>query len=430
MITIESGAVRVNRGVDEVPITHWPMGEFWDIPNLLDADQPPLGQVVLPRPTRIPVEERARRVEEEIRLRFRERAEKAAEQWRPIYWKAVAEKQAEEAQFERGYRAAQATQAHERKMAEMAARLQEKEAAAREREQLLATQQELSLFRQAQRTIESEESLIRAQRQREQIEAMRRPRPPMTPVTPPAKPRPVTPTTPAPLPETVFRPATPATPAIPAIPALMPERAFVTEPVRPVAPPVQRITGGGAPVPIRAAAPARAAPRATQEAAYQMQMSRMYPSAGDMEMAREQQIRAVQMLSDLGQYPRARRQRIIPGRQYQPRRPSQAQIQAAQRQRARQRAQAARRRPVTPPPQRARGQIVARQRPTRSRVMRSYQPPRQVRASERPATPPQRRAAPARPRTGLTTGRRRTVARQSPVPRVTQDIIAALRRYR
>jgi len=426
MITIESGTAKVNRGIDEVPITHWPAGELWDIPRgLLDAAEP-LGQVVLPYPTKIPVEERAQRIEQELRLKFNERARKAQEQWKPIYWQAAAEQQAKEAQFERGYRAAQETQAHERKMAEMAARLQEKEAEAREREQLLATQQELSLFRQAQRTIESEESLIRAQRQREQIEAMRRPRPPITPVKPPARPRPEAPTTPAtPLPETVFRPLSPvAPPATAAFPTPLPGRAIVELP-RPVAPPVQRITGGGAPVPIRAAAPAQAAPGATQEAAYDVQMSRMYPSAGDMQRAREQQIRAVQMLSDLGQYPRARRQRIIPGRQYQPRRPTQAQIQAAQRQRA----AAARRRPVTPPPQRPRGQTVARQRPTRSRVMRRYQPPRQVRASERPVQPT-RRAAPARPRTGLTTGRRTAVARRSPAPRITQNIVNLLRRYR
>lgn len=386
MITIESGVMRVNRGVEEAPITYWPAGQLWDIPDLLSADQPLLGAVVLPQPTRIPVEERARRIEEEIRERFTEQARKTSAQQASLFQEKYAEKRAEEAQWETGYRAAQATQAHEQKMAEMAVMLQEKEAQAREREALLATQQQLSILRQAQRTMQSEESLIEAQRQREAMEAMRKSRPetPAIPITPGRVPD--------------FRPLQPGAPqAIPAIPATiqMQKQAHVELSPRAV-PPVQRITGGGAPVPIRASLPAQTAPRATQEAAYQTQMSRMYPSAGDMQAAREMQLRAAQ-LSDLGRVTRFRA-----GYQYQPRR----QVVTYRRQ-----AQTARRSP-------------AGQRPAQPSV-RARTPVFQPMTRQ-----PQRRAIPARPRTGLTAGRRRAVARRSPIPRVTQDIMAAMRRYR
>lgn len=225
MIVIESGAV-VNRGVDEAPITHWPAGELWDIAQgLLDAAEP-MGQVVLPQPRRIPVEERARRIKEEIRLKLQKRAPSG---------------------------------------------------------------------------------------------------------------------------------------------------------------------------------------RPTQQAAYEIQMSRMYPTAADMQAAREQQIRAVQMLSDLGQYPRRRVTRVGPGRPYQISR-QRVGYRQAQAQRAAQ----------------ARRQAAARQRASGT----ARRPPRGSARARTPVFQPRpRRAARPRPRTGLTAGRRRAVARRSPIPSATRHMAALLRRY-
>lgn len=399
MITVESGALRVNRGIEEVPITSWPLAELWDIPNLLDATQP-LGQVVLPQPTRIPVEERVKRIEEELRQKIltEQRAEtkRAQEAWRQVSYEKAAEKQASEAQWEKGYRAAQALQEHERQMAEMAAKLMEKEQAAREREQLLQTQQQLSIFRQAQRTMETEQRLIEAQRQREAMEAMRRQ--PVTPGTP--APPAIMPGTPLPITPPEVRPI--LTPAAPAIQIRQPERAIV-EPSQAVAQPVQqRITGQV----VQVRAPAQPA-RATQQAAYDVQIARMYPSAADVQAAREMQVRAAQ-LSDLGAYPYGQPiRRILPGRPYQISRQEVAYRQA-QAQRAAQ----------------ARQQDVARQRALQTARQAPQKPTRATTPVFQPMT---RRAAPARPRTGLTVRRSQVVSRRSPEPQITQNIISALR---